>query len=153
VAGRRLGVAVLDVSHVDFGRLRLADFVPAGDVVELDGWEYLDREWLGEATGFTAWLRLRSEPEVLRSIALDLESLPASTIAAVLETLRLPLRHGMTIEELTVALGRPGDLSTFVPDRTTYDFCVGAMDTYTVGCTVHHDRGLIYLTVHRTPLP
>jgi hypothetical protein len=59
----------------------------------------------------------------------------------------------MTIEELNVVLGQPMDHSVFVADRTTYDFCIGNMDAYTVGCTVHDDHGLIYMTVHRRHFP
>lgn len=153
MAERRPGVSILDVTHADFGRLRLADYVPAHDVVQLDGWEYLDREWVGEAKGFTEWLRLESDPDVLRSIALDFQALPASVIAAVLTTLRLPLHSGMTAEKITAVLGQPVELSTFVPDRTTYDFNIDNVDAYAVGCTVRQDHGLIYLTVHPTPLP
>src|SRR5262249_10296475 len=133
--------------------LRLVDYVPAHDIVQLDGWEYLDREWLGEAKGFTEWLRLESDPDVLRSIALGLQALSASVITAVLTTLRLPLSCGMTFQEIALVLGQPVELSTFVPDRTTYDFHIDDVDAYTVGCTVYQDHGLIYLTVHPTPLP
>ncbi|MCT2587924.1 hypothetical protein [Actinophytocola gossypii] len=143
----------LAISHDLFGRLRLADFLPPGTVERLDGWEYLDRYWIGEACGFTEWLRIESEPEEVRSIALDLAELPAGASAAMLATLRLPLRAGMTLPEITTVLGQPEHTEVFVPDRANHDFQVDTVGSYTVGCTVHEDDGLIYLTVHTTPLP
>lgn len=67
-------MGVLDVSHAEFGWLRLADYVSTQEIVQLVDWEYLDHDWVGEAIGFTEWLRLESEPEVLRSIALALQT-------------------------------------------------------------------------------
>jgi hypothetical protein len=98
-------VGVLDVSHAEFGQLRLADFVSTHDIVQLVGWEYLGHDWVGEATGFTEWLRLESEPAVLRSIALALQTLPASVSAAVLSRLHLPLHLGMTVDDIVAELG------------------------------------------------
>jgi hypothetical protein len=51
------------IPHDQFGRLRLIDFMPdAAEVVELEDWEYLDRLWLGEATGFTDGCDLLKTP-------------------------------------------------------------------------------------------
>lgn len=147
-------MGLLDISHDAFGRIRLVDYLPADIVVEFDGWEYLDRLWLGESWGaFTEWLRLESDPEVLRSVALDLSTLPAMASAAMLAMLALPLRFGMTLEEVVVVLGQPTESFGFVADRTTYVWYVNTVDAYAVGCTVHDALGLIYLTVHTTPLP
>lgn len=121
-------------------------------IVQLDGWDYLDRDWLGEAWGVTQWLRLASDRDILRSIAFDLLTLPRSTTTAVLTTLQLPLRPGMTIEEVTAVLGRPVEVSRLVPDRTTLEFHLGSVDKYLVGSTVHDNHGLVYLTVHPDPL-
>jgi hypothetical protein len=69
-------VESLGISHDAFGRLRLAHFVAAERLEQLRGWEYLDRCWVGEASGFTEWPRLESDPEVTRSVAIDLVALP-----------------------------------------------------------------------------
>jgi hypothetical protein len=84
--------------HDAFGQLRLADFVRPDDLVPLRNWEYLERIWVGEAWGFTAWLRLESDPEVTRSVELALPALPASTAKTMLAALGLPLRYGMSRE-------------------------------------------------------
>lgn len=144
---------VLAVSHHVFGRMRLVDYLPADTVESIDSWEYLEREWRGESSGFTEWLRLVSDPEILRSAALDLVALPRSASAAMLTALVLPLRLGMTTDEVIAVLGAPRETAAFVSDRKTYYFRAGSSDIYEVSCTVHRDSGLIYLTVHSVPLP
>ncbi|MFC5001236.1 hypothetical protein ACFPIJ_25785 [Dactylosporangium cerinum] len=136
-----------------FGRLRLADFLPADDVTRIESWEYLDRSWCGEANGFTEWLCLESDPHTLRSAAVDLVALSAPAGVAMLAALRLPLRPGMTAREVTAVLGPPKATRTYVSDRTTYEFRTGSPDAYEVSCTVRHDDGLTYVTVHPVPLP
>ena len=59
------------ISHAQFGKLRLARFCPDAAIVELDEWEFMDQVWVGESIGFSEWLRLKSEPETLRSLAND----------------------------------------------------------------------------------
>ncbi|MEH1100406.1 hypothetical protein [Micromonospora sp. CPCC 205561] len=143
----------MGIPHDAFGRLRLADFLSAEHPAHLRGWEYLDRRWVGEAFGFTEWLRLESEPDVTRSVAIDLVALPEATVRKMLAALRLPLRAGLGRQELVAVLGEPTRTERFVPDRVTLVFGTGSTDPYEVGCTVHQEQGLIYLTVHRVPLP
>jgi hypothetical protein len=107
----------LAIAHDAFAQLRLADYAPADVIVQLDNWEYLDRRWLGEAWDFTEWLRPESDPDRLRSIALDLQALPGSVATAVLTTIQLPLRPGMSIEEITGILGEPAGAVSFLSDR------------------------------------
>ncbi len=95
------------ISHAHFAKLRLAQFWPAGEIVELDKWEFMDRIWLGEAVGFSEWLRLEDDPETLRSLAIALNEFPAHAAAEVLRTIDLPVRAGMNFEELREALGEP----------------------------------------------
>jgi hypothetical protein len=138
------------IPYAAFGRLRLADFLPAGaEVADLADWEYMEDLWVGEAVGFTEFLRLEEEPEVVRSVALHLAELPPATSAAVLGALRLPLAPGMRLEEVTARLGPPAAVHSFAtaPDRTTYEFRCGDAEPYDVSCTVHEAAGLIYVTV------
>ena len=58
------------ISHSHFGRLRLADFRPEEGVAALENWEFMDQMWVGEAVGFSEWLRLEDEPDTLRSLAI-----------------------------------------------------------------------------------
>ncbi|MET8906655.1 hypothetical protein [Micromonospora sp. NPDC004551] len=141
------------ISHDAFGRLRLAHFVAAEHLEQLRGWEYLERCWVGEASGFTEWLRLESAPEVTRSVAIDLVALPEPTAQSMIDALRLPLRAGLDQQEITGVFGEPTGTERFVPDRVTLVFRIGAAEPYELTCTVHEEQGLIYLTMHPTPLP
>ncbi len=143
----------LGIPHDAFGRLRLADFIAAGHLEQLRNWEYLERCWVGEASGFTEWLRLESAPEVTRSVAIDLIALPESTVQSMIDMLRLPLRAGQDQQEITGVLGEPAGTQRFVRDRVTFIFRIGAAEPYELSCTVHAEQGLIYLTMHPTPLP
>jgi hypothetical protein len=146
-------VEPLGISHDAFGRLRLADFIAAEHLEQLRGWEYLDHSWVGEASGFTEWLRLESDPEVTRSVAIDLVALPEPTLQSMTDALRLHLRAGLDQQEITGVFGEPTDTQGFVQDRVTLIFRIGAVEPYELGCTVHQEQGLIYLTMHPTPLP
>ncbi|MFD4209835.1 hypothetical protein ACFWRG_28005 [Micromonospora tulbaghiae] len=143
----------MTISHDAFGRLRLAQFLTVEDLEELRGWEYLGRRWVGEASGFTEWLRLESAPGVTRSVAIDLAALPKSTAQRMIDALGLPLRAGLDQQDITGVFGRPTDTERFVRDRVTLVFHVGAADPYELSCTVHEEHGLIHLTMHPTPLP
>ena len=140
------------ISYDDFGKLRLAQFVDRALISETDNWEFRDHLWVGEALEFSEWLRLKSEPTILRSLALSFPSLLPGVAGRVLETIRLPLEPGMTYEEIEAVLGPPFEVQTFVKDRKSYEFHYGKPDQYHVSCTVHDSDGLIYLVV-TTPLP
>ena len=133
------------ITHQDFRRLRLRDF--AEDVVDLDNWQFMGRQWIGEAVGFTEWLRPHDDPERLGSLALDLVDLPSEVALSVLKHLGLPLRPGMTYPEVVAELGSPIKSQQFQPDRRSYYFELGSDDRYSLSCTVHEQDGLIYLVV------
>jgi hypothetical protein len=139
------------IPYAAFGRLRLADFLSA-ELQERADWEYMDDLWVGEGFGFTEFLRLEEDPEVVRSIALDLADLPFTSSAAVLGAVGLPLAPGMRAEEVTARLGSPDSVERYVTDRATYYFTCGRTDRYAVSCTVHETAGLTSVTV-LTPTP
>jgi hypothetical protein len=148
------------ISEQEFGKLRLRAFYTKWDcgdantdIEEAQEWEFLDRVWVGEIWGFTQWLRLKSSPDVLRCMSLDLSSLPKSVTTDVLKTLGLPLEQGMDYKELLKLLGKPKSVSHFLPDRETYEFEYGNRDRYSIECTVTKDSGLSYIVVHPSPLP
>ena len=133
------------ISHTEFARLRLADFV--GEVSLLDCWQFMGREWVGEAVGFSEWLRPVDDPEHLGSLALDFSALPGDVAARILRRLRLDLSPGMTFEEIRNCMGEPIEEQVFASDRRSYDFKIDDADGYYVSCTVHQDDGLIYIVV------
>ena len=136
------------IPYATFGRLRLADILPRDMEAEprID-WEYMEDLWVGEGFGFTEFLRLEEDPEVVRSAAVDLAELPPAVSAAVLDALRLPLAPGMRLGDVNARLGEPESVERFVPDRTTYNFTCGVGDRYAVSCTIHETGGLVYVTV------
>lgn len=139
------------VPREEFGRLRLAQFIPNGaGIEELEDWEYKDRFWVGEAIGFTEWLRPERKPDVLGCLSLDLEALPQAVWQQMFDRLRLPLRHGMGYQSVVDLLGEPDETHVFVPAQKTYEFVCGSRAKYKVGCTIHDENGLKYVTVLAT---
>jgi len=138
------------LTHEEFHRLRLSQFVERTRITQLSGWEFLGREWIGEAVGFTEWLRPLSSPERLGSIALDLEELPPEVVEACLSRIGLPLHRHMTLPQLVALFGEPLRVLAFVEDRATYEFRVADPDPYDVSCTVLADGGLGYLVITAT---
>jgi hypothetical protein len=137
------------ISHARFGNLRLSQFRPKAKITKLKGWEFMDADWVGEAIDFSEWLRLESDPDVLRSLAVDFAEFPEEAAAAVLEAIDLPARKGMTAKQLQTLFGEPVDEQRFVADRVTYDFALPGPPRYTISCTVLKRGGLTYLVVMR----
>src|SRR5215211_7746486 len=105
------------ITHSDFGKLRLAQFLPNAEIAQLRDWEFEDRLWAGEAVGFSEWLRPEDEPSVLRSLAIDFAQFPADAASRVIEALDIPVVRGMTLPELKSRFGEPVRTYRFVPDR------------------------------------
>ena len=135
------------ISHSHFGRLRLAAFRPDESVAALENWEFMDQTWIGEAVGFSEWLRLESDPEVLRSLAIDFAEFPADAADEVLQTVELPVRRGMQLHELEPLLGKPVREHRFTEKRVSYDFVLAGPPHYVVSCTVLNAGGLTYLVI------
>jgi hypothetical protein len=136
------------ITHRELAPLRLKDFLPQTDRIEaVDGWEFMDKVWLGEVYGFTEWLRLREDPEVLRSVSLDLADLDQEVADHILSTLQLPLEYGMEWEEVNGVLGAPAGQVQSVPNRVTYEYLAGNREKYYISATIDRLDGLVYLVV------
>ena len=135
------------ISHACFGNLRLAQFRIDAEIANLDNWVFMDCLWVGEAIGFSEWLRLEQQPETLRSLAIDFSEFPDAAAAEVLTTIGLPVRAGMKLSELRKLLGDPVKELRFVKDRVSYEFVVRGPPKYDVSCTVLNRGGLTYLMV------
>ena len=140
------------ISHARFGALRLVQFLPDAEIAELENWEFMDHLWLGEAVGFSEWLRLENEADVLRSLAVDFTEFPEQAAAEVLRRIELPVQRGMRLAELRQLFGEPMKELRFTKDRVTYEFVVPGPPRYDVSCTVLNEGGLTYLVV-MAPLP
>jgi len=135
------------IPYDDFGRLRLSAFLPDADLAQLEGWEFQKHVWLGEALGFSEWLRLEDDPDVLRSLAIDFSEFPAREAESVLQTIQLPVRAGMSLRETDGLLGPRVAEHRFVADRMTCEYFTPEPHRYRVSCTVLNDGGLSYLVV------
>lgn len=135
------------IPYDDFGCLRLAGFLPNADLAHLEGWEFQDHVWLGEAVGFSEWLRLEDDPEVLRSLAIDFSEFPPEVADLVLQTIALPVRAGMSLRDLDDLLGPRVAEYRFVADRVTCEYLSPEPHRYCLSCTVLNDGGLSYLVV------
>lgn len=141
------------IPYDEFARLRLAQFYPeTAELAPLENWEFMGGVWVGEADGFTEFLRPEDRPEELGSIEIDLSAIQEEIGTAILDKIHLPLSHGMAFEEVTHHLGHPKVTNVFVADRKSYDFIVGSDFPYHVSCTIHESDGLIHVTVIRRDL-
>ena len=135
-----------NLRYSEFEQLRLSYYFTDG-LKKLKNWEYLDRYWTGEALGFTEFLLFSDRPDALGVCSLDLDNLPEVVSGSIFQKLQLPLRRGMKFGELKSVLGEASDHNKFVPDREDYTFNIGTKYTYTIECTVHTSRGLIYFSM------
>ena len=135
------------ISHSKFHALRLSQFRKDAEIAELENWEYYERIWVGEAIKFSEWLRPVDDPEALGSLAIDFNEFPKPAANRVLKAIGLPIRPGMSLEELKAVLGDPVKTLRFVPEQTTYNFLTAEPESYAVSCTVQKEGGLSYLTV------
>ena len=140
------------ISHAAFGKLRLAQFLPDAKIAELDSWEFMDHLWVGEAMGFSEWLRLESDPEKLRSLAIDFGEFPEPAAIKVLRTIELDVWRGMKFDTLRHLMDEPVKEHRFAKDRVTCEFVLKGPPTYNLSCTVLNEGGLAYLVV-LVPLP
>lgn len=139
------------ITHAEFAALRLRDFAPRGDIVELKNWRFRGREWIGEAIGFSEWLRPVEDPERLGSLSLHFEELPLEISNPVLDRLGLPLAAGLGLTELRRILGTPSHEERLVKDRVSSTWDLGGPEAWTIDCTVHEELGLIHVVLLAEP--
>ena len=136
------------ISHLGFGKLRLENFISQNSPVEsLADWEFMDDYWIGEAFGFSEWLRLEVQPGETQSISINLEDFDLDELNKIFNTLKVPLKPGMTYEEIKKILGTPLNTQSFVANRRSYEFIVGNKDEYYVSCTVVDKVGFTYFVM------
>jgi len=141
------------ITYEQLAKLRLRDFVPDPDSVdENDDWEWMDLLWHNESVGFTNFCRHEDTPDETGGVEISFAELPAPINRRMLSELGLPLRPGMSSEEVLTALGEPVETYKFVRDRISYDFEVGPAKEYSVSCTVKDDEGLIHVSLIRSDL-
>src|SRR5262245_2159450 len=138
------------ISFEQFGKLRLKQFAqPEAEVVESAGYEWMGGFRINEGIGFTSMCRHEDTPEETGGLEVHFSELPESAVSAIFDAIQLPLRRGMSFEEVRSVLGEPQKTHVFVADRKTYDFTVGSQQRYYVSATLHDADGLTYVAVIR----
>lgn len=135
------------ITYQDFHNIRLSDFYADSDIREIDNYEFMGEQWIGELSGFNTCLRLVSEPEETRAISLDFTKDDAEVACRVMEALHLPIKKSYSEADLTALLGEPQKKLRLAKDTVTLDYIVGEKFTYYLSCTLHHISGLMYLDI------
>jgi hypothetical protein len=139
------------ISYEEFGKFDIRPFVQNGiGVVQRDDWEWRGGIWTNESVGAcTGVSRHESMPEEVGGLEIDFRDLPEKDALAFFNALRLPLKPGMTLQEVQGVLGEPKERGDFIEDRKGYGFDVGARYPYEVGCIIRDSAGLVYVSVIR----
>lgn len=141
------------ISYSEFAKLRLRNFVSNDvEIFEREGVEWLGGYWIGESVRGADFARWEEIPNETGGMDLDFSLLPDPTMRAILETIQLPLRPGMKLEEVYSILGQPKERDIFgdsVHDRQTDNFETNSAQPHHIGCSVHNDTGLLGVSVVR----
>jgi len=141
------------IPYKQFGKLRLKQFAPPAEILEAPDCEceWMGGYWKSESIAQTQTHMERHEdtPKETGGLEVDFSDTPESAALAILDAIRLPLRHGMTLREVRSVLGVPETVDVFVADRKSYNFTIGTQYPYRVSATVHETDGLIFVTVIR----
>jgi hypothetical protein len=121
----------------------------SAEVIEHDGWEWMNGNWWYEGIGFTWFGRLETKPHVTAGLEIYFEELSAASARKLLKAAGLPVSAGMRLADLRARLGEPVSTVQFVSDRKTYSFVMGKGSRYRVGCTIHRRHGLIHVSAIR----
>lgn len=108
---------------------------------------------IGEAIGFTEWLRLVREPDITQSISLDLDELPTEIYENVFDVLGLPLDLGMYEDKLESLIGTAVEEESYADDRKSLVYLVRMDEKFYISSTIKHEGGLIYFVImnhHKT---
>ena len=106
---------------------------------------------MGEAVGFSEWLRPEDEPDALGSLTIDFAEFPGEAASRVLEAIELPVRPGMTLDEPRALLGEPRQTFRFVAGKATHEFLSDGPEPYLASRTVKEQGGLSDLGVMIPP--
>jgi len=127
------------LSHLPLSTLRLrTQLEPDARIVEHKEWEWMGNDWWYEGLGFTWFGRLGRDPAKTAAVELSLPELSVSQLAVLSTALAFPVKHGMSLREVTELLGQPVSSEQFVPDRKSYDFQVSSESAYRVSATIRN---------------
>ncbi len=138
------------ISYTEFGKLRLNNYLDNDEIERCEDFYFMEDTWAGLTAGFTEWLQLEDEPDVTRSVSLDLDELAADVQEKMLTKLELPVHKGMNRENILGIFGTPVSIDTNAGDRESFEYLAGATEKYYLSFTVHESDGLIYIVMMNT---
>jgi|GEM_PF-989183 len=122
------------------------------DIAQLENWEFMGGIWHGQAIGFSEFLSLKTWPQELGSIAVDMLALSSRVVSSIFAVLRLAVTAGMSVSSIESSFGTPRKKLSFVADRFTYEYVLGDTELYRVSFTIQEGIGLSYVVVIREDL-
>lgn len=133
------------IKYDNFYNLKLEDFIPDKENIRiLDEWEFMNAIWHGESVGFTEWVQLTGDIKE-KSISLDLNDLPNTSIHKIFSALKLNVRKGMAKDDIIKLFGQPENIESYVSDRVSFEYIIGLSEKYYLSLTITDNGGLIYL--------
>jgi hypothetical protein len=135
------------ISHKEFYGLKLKDFYTGTDIEIASAYIYMEEIWCGETLGFTAFLALENDPLNTRCLILDLSNHEEQLHCDILAHIGLPLHAGLSVSELEKMFGPASETYKFQNDRLTYDYRITGDNPYNLSCTVHNNKGLIFIDI------
>jgi hypothetical protein len=138
------------IPYPEFARLRMNHLAPGRQIFESDDWEWMGGLWKNEGIRTCTSVSYHEDmPDEAGGLEVDFRDLPGADVLAIFAAIHLPLRPGMTLQEVCAVLGEPEETHMLVHDRKTYDFTVGSCFPYYVSTSVHQADGLVYVAVIR----
>lgn len=135
------------IAYQDFHNIRLSDFYEGPEYREVENYDFMGEQWVGELSGFNTFLRLISEPDDTKSISLDFTKDEMGITGKILEALHLPIKNACSESDLVALFGEPHKKLRLAKDTVTIDYIIGDQYTYYLSCTLHHLNGLMYLDI------
>jgi len=141
------------IPYDEFRRLRLKQFCPPGTEIDDLGEdsEYMGRTWTGEGIKGVDFLwQRKNTASSLACIILALQPkfCPPEVEQAILATIRLPLKRGMTLTEVKQLLGKPA-VQNSGKDWDTVEFRCGRKSKYMILTDFGSTAGLRNLHINR----
>jgi hypothetical protein len=139
------------IDYDEFGRFDIGRFAqPGRGVIHQDDITWRGGVWACDAVGAATCVFLHeSMPDVVGGLEIDFRDLSERDTLAFFDALHLPLRPGMSLQQVQTVLGEPTQRVDFIEDRRGYGFEVGSRYPYEVGCIIRDSVGLIYVSVIR----
>lgn len=130
-----------------FSKLRLSKYLSPDEFEKVSSFEFLGEVWVGEIAGFTQILQLASEPEITKSIQIDLEN-GQRLGGLILSDLGLPYRFGVSRSEIEKNMKiKPFRTNSYI-DRIEDEYALENKEVNLyVSFLISREKGLSYMSI------